>query len=133
MTANAEALRDFCGTLKSKVNIEDNEMLKAVEAWNISLAVVDKHCRCYLSINATSDDVRKYANFIVSNVMADIMETGMFPETRDFMLRVLHTPAPISREEVLKFSDDYFKALANECVIPKKNVDAVIDDLLEGK
>ena len=138
--ANSEVLRDFCGTLKSKVNLDDSEMLKAVEAWNISLAVVNKYCREYLSScrehvssNATNNEVRKYTAFIVSNIMADIMETGMYSETRDFMLRVLHTPAPVSREEVIKFSEDYFDDLAGECAISRSDVDAVAKDILSGK
>ena len=105
---NAETLRDFCGTLISKLKPGDVS----------SKTVYDKATKAFeytgflLMKRADRKQVDKvYINHAVANVMKGIFETDLFPETKSLMENVLHKGHVPTSDELKRFIIDYYGAI----------------------
>ena len=130
MAAGVETLRDFCGTLVSFVDMEDPDMFKAVKAWDITIKVVSEYCTgSMISGDSTPKEIREAAAFTTKNILYDIFNTGMYPETREFMEYVLSGGKDITSEKVKRFCSDYFGGIASECVISEDDINRVVNEM----
>ena len=130
MAVSVETLRGFCGTLAFFVDIEDPDMFKAVKAWDITIEVVSKYCSgSMISGDSTPKEIRNAARFIAKNTLYDIFETGMYPETKEFMVHVLSGGKNITSEKVKRFCSDYFEGIASECCISENDIDRVVSEM----
>ena len=130
MAAGVETLRDFCGTLVSFVDMEDPDMFKAVKAWDITIKVVSEYCiGSILAKDSTPKEIRDAARFISGNILYDIFNTGMYPETREFMEHVLSGGKDITSDKVKRFCSDYFGGVAYECCISEDDIDHVASEM----
>ncbi len=132
MAVNVETLRDFCGTLASFVDMEDPDMFKAVKAWDVTIEVVSKYCAgSMIAGDSTPKEIRNAAGFIAKDVLYDIFNTGMYPETREFMEYVLSGGKDITSDKVEKFCSDYFGGIASECCVSEDDINRVVSVVSE--
>lgn len=117
-----EHMRDFCGTMKSMreltSNIASAELYDKVEnAYTYTKKICYLHKEEWIGRKASDDDVIGFFKQMVSNVMTDIFETGMYPMTKAFINTVLlvkRRADDISETELEQFVHDYYGDLAGE-------------------
>ena len=129
---NSEVLKDFCGTLLGKQipsNVSEDVRNKVIKAYEYTKLCIYKNAdELYVNKN-DADDVASYTKSIVTNVMMDIFQTGMFPETKSFMENILtDKESNPSLSEMEKFIDDYYGDLSGELCIPQDTINRYIDE-----
>ena len=120
MVISQEVLRDFCGTINSiygtdNIDVTYKETLtRAINAYKFTKDIVFNNRAEWIGEDATSEEVSNFCKSIIENILMDIFETGMFPETKEIILKTLNNPSSLTKEDCQKFVNDYYRDLAGE-------------------
>lgn len=120
MVISQEILRDFCGTINSIYGTDNTDityketLTRAINAYKFTKDIVFNNRTEWIGENTTSEEVSNFCKPIIENILMDIFETGMFPETKEIILKTLNNPSSLTKEDCKKFVDDYYHDLAGE-------------------
>ena len=120
MIISKEILRDFCGTVNSiygtdNIDVADKETItRSINAYEFTKDIVYNMRAEWIGEDATSEEVSNFCKSVIENILMDIFETGMFPETKEIILKTLNNPSSLTKEDCQRFVDDYYRDLAGE-------------------